>query len=90
MGFGAVNDQEFVRELQPLRNDPVSLPSKIRSAMTNILGELGALSALSYTGDASDGDLTAFATRVRELFGLGASKILSELVSSIFGTASQF
>jgi hypothetical protein len=90
MGNETVNDKEFVREMQPLRNDLADLQSRIRSAMTKILGELGAISALSYTGDASDGDLAAFARRVTELFGLGASKILSELASSIVGVGRRF
>ena len=61
----------------------------IREAMTNILGELGALRALSYTGDVSDGNLRAFARRVSELFGLGAPAILSNIVSWIRGRFGQ-
>jgi hypothetical protein len=72
--------------MEPFQNDFGNLQTMIRYAMTDILGELGAISALSYTGDTSDGNLLAFARRVYELFGLGASKILSEIVSWISGT----
>ncbi len=81
MGFGNVDDREFVRSMEGFQSNVGNLQSMIKGALTEILGELGAISALSYTGDLSDGNLVGFARRVYELFGTGASRILADIVS---------
>ena len=75
-----MNDQEFVQSMGALKGQVAYLPSTISAALTDILGELGAASTLSYTGDASDGNLVSFARRMDELFGDGSPKVLTEIV----------
>jgi len=81
MELGTVDDREFVHTMEGFQSNVGNLQSMIRGALTEILGELGAVSALSYTGDLSDGNLVGFARRVYELFGTGAGRILADIVS---------
>jgi hypothetical protein len=54
----------------------------IRTALRSFLGELPAIVALSYSGDASDGDLDGFVKRTEELFGPKAPTILGSIATS--------
>jgi hypothetical protein len=51
-----------------------------------MLGELPATAALSYAGDATDGDFLAFATRIDELFGNVAPKLLDGIAVAFEAT----
>jgi hypothetical protein len=77
-----LNEQEFVRTMKGIRCDPLELQTSIRTALVRSLGELPAMAALAYTGDAEDGDLVGFAQRTQELFGPNASVLLSNIVMS--------
>jgi hypothetical protein len=66
--------------MQRLKTDSLDLQVKIRTAMTTILGEMPAVAALAYTGDAEDGDLIGFVKRAEELFGNNAPILLNNIV----------
>ncbi len=74
--------ERFVQEIQA-RNVPRQELSKvIKSAFTDLFGELSATTALCYVGDASNGDLRSFVERTDELFGNSASVVFSRIVST--------
>jgi hypothetical protein len=76
-----LNEQEFVQTMKGMKCDPLELQTSIRTALIKSLGELPAMAALAYTGDAEDGDLVGFAQRTQELFGPNASVLLGSIVT---------
>jgi hypothetical protein len=69
--------QQFVTVMEKVRaTNNENLQDAIRMALMNFLGELPAIVALAYSGDASDGDLDGFVKRTEELFGPKAPIIL--------------
>jgi hypothetical protein len=54
--------------------------------LTHVLGELPMVATLAYVGDASNGDFLGFATRLEELLGAGAPKML-DLIMEAFDKA---
>lgn len=69
--------KQFVTAMKSVKTtNNENLQETIRTALMNFLGELPAIVALSYSGDASDGDLDGFVRRTEELFGPKAPIIL--------------
>ena len=66
--------------MKRLRADGFDVPSIIRDALNNTLGELATQAALSYTGDASDGDFGAFVQRAEELFRTSAPMVFTAIL----------
>ncbi|MGA2664873.1 MAG: hypothetical protein ABSF83_08020 [Nitrososphaerales archaeon] len=81
MALGEMNGMEFAGTMQTLKGEIGDVSSTIRTALTEVLGDLAGPSTLSYTGDVPDGNFLAFAKRVYELFGTGAAAVLSEIAS---------
>lgn len=77
MGLSA---EEFVASMQKRRLTPPELSIVIRSALTDLLGEISAAASLAYVGDAANGDIRGFATRADELFGSSSGLIFSHIV----------
>jgi len=75
-----MSGKEFVKTMEGLKNEIGDLQSTIMKALTEALGELPAIAAVSYTGTGEDGDLGSFAKKTEELFGTGSPKILSIIV----------
>jgi hypothetical protein len=79
--------ERFVQEITS-RNVPKQELSKvIKTAFTDLFGELSATTALCYVGDASNGDLRSFVERTDELFGNSASLVFSRIVSAAANVA---
>ena len=70
-----MNGREFVSTFESLDTRGVDPAVLIRTAITNVLGEMPATVVLSYTGDGSNEDLQGFARRMEELLG-GASSVM--------------
>ena len=79
--FATMNEQDFVQTMASLKGEGGDLKTTIRAALTAVLGELPAIVALSYTGDAEDGDLESFVRRTEELFGVSAPTVLTSITS---------
>ena len=75
-----------MHELEAKNVPRQELSKVIKTAFTDLFGELSATTALCYVGDASNGDLRSFVERTDELFGNSASLVFSRIVS----TASTF
>jgi hypothetical protein len=56
------------------------VPAIIRESLNTTLGELATQAALSYTGDASDGDLVRFTNRTEALFRTSAPMVFSTIL----------
>ena len=79
--FPEYTGERFVREIES-RNVPRQELSKvIKTAFTDLFGELSATTALCYVGDASNGDLRSFVERTDELFGTSSSLVFNRIVS---------
>lgn len=63
-----------------------ALGTVVRGTLNGTLGELSAIAVLSYAGDAADGDFSGFATRIDELFGNGAPRLLEEIAVAFEAT----
>lgn len=71
-----------MKTVSGLKLDRSILPAVIKTALTDVLGELPAIVILTYTGDASDGDVAGFVRRMQELLGSSASIMLGNIASS--------
>lgn len=80
--FPDFSGERFVREIEAKNVPRAELSKVIRTAFTDLFGELSATTAMCYVGDASNGDLRSFAERTDELFGSGASLVFSRIVSA--------
>lgn len=58
------------------------MPRIVRQTLIDTLGELPAVAAITYTGDAADGDLMGFGTRIVELFGTGSEMVFDNIVEA--------
>jgi hypothetical protein len=76
-----MNSREFASVASRLKNDGVDVSLVIRTALTNVLGDIPAEVILSYTGDASNGDVQAFGQRMEELLGNGAQTMFANITS---------
>ena len=85
MGLGGsmvmgMSTDEFVQTIESKNIRGPSLSALIRTALTDLLGEISAAASLAYVGDAQNGDLKGFAVRADELFGSSAPLIFSHIV----------
>jgi hypothetical protein len=74
--------ERFVQEIEARNVPRHELSRVIKTAFTDLFGELSATTALCYVGDASNGDLRSFVERTDELFGTSASLVFSRIVST--------
>ncbi|MDA4122897.1 MAG: hypothetical protein OK456_06950 [Thaumarchaeota archaeon] len=74
--------ERFVQELEAINVPKQELSKMIKTAFTDLFGELSATTALCYVGDASNGDLKSFVVRTDELFGASASLVFKRIASA--------
>ncbi len=74
--------ERFVQELEAINVPRQELSKMIKTAFTELFGELSATTALCYVGDASNGDLRSFVVRTDELFGNSASLVFKRIASA--------
>ena len=77
-----VTSEEFVEVLETKHVAREEISRAIKTSMTELFGELSAVTILCYVGDAANGDLKGFARRTDELFGTGASMVLSRIIAN--------
>lgn len=75
-----MSTDEFVQTIQSKGIRGPTLSALIRTALTDLLGEISAAASLAYVGDAQNGDIKGFAVRADELFGSSAPLIFSHIV----------
>ncbi len=75
-----MSTDEFVETIESRNLRGPGLSELIRSALTDLLGEISAAASLAYVGDAENGDIKGFAVRADELFGSSAPLIFSHIV----------
>ena len=85
MGIGGsmvmgMSTGEFVETIESKGIRGPGLSALIRTALSDLLGEISATASLAYVGDAEDGDIRSFAVRADELFGSSAPLIFSHIV----------
>lgn len=78
--FVSMSADEFVQTLQSKNITGPGLSDLIRTALTDLLGEISAAASLAYVGTAENGDIRSFAMRADELFGTSAPLIFSHIV----------
>jgi hypothetical protein len=67
--------------LSKLKGSNIDTGIIVRTALTNVMGEMPSTIVVAYTGDTSDGDFQGFAQRMDELLGDAAPVMLSNIVS---------
>jgi hypothetical protein len=70
-----------VQEIESRNVSRQELSKVIKTAFTDLFGEISAVTALCYVGDASNGDLRSFVERTDELFGTSSSLVFNRIVS---------
>jgi len=85
MGLGGamvmgMSTDEFVQTIEAKNIRGPRLSGLIRTALTDLLGEISAAASLAYVGDAENGDVKSFAVRADELFGSSAPLVFSHII----------
>ena len=78
--FVSMTSDEFIHTLESKNIKGPGLSDLIRTALTDLLGEISAAASLAYVGSAENGDIRSFAARADELFGTSAPLIFSHII----------
>jgi hypothetical protein len=74
---------EFLKMARKYRITGRGIAPSIRKTMAEVLGELAAVSALAYAGDAGDDNLAGFVARLDELLGESARVVLGSIMEQV-------
>lgn len=75
-----LSTDEFVQAISKRNLGTQEVSECIRSALSDLLGEISAAASLAYVGDAANGDVRGFARRTDELFGSSSGLIFSHII----------